>query len=89
VNKGDTPVLWLLIRFYGYWFDQDSKDIRTEDAIKKQLETFAGVQVYPTDAKEKVPLQDYRVPFLVSLCLKEVKEHVANNRALYGRCSFV
>lgn len=35
-----------------------------------------------------IPVQDFRVPFLVTLTLKHLKDHVHKNRAKYGCIKF-
>jgi len=67
-------IIWLLIKFYGYFFDQESDNHKIEDEIKEQLETFKNVNFYPTG--EKVPEQDYRMPFILTLVLSQLKDHV-------------
>jgi hypothetical protein len=55
-----TPILWLLIRFYGYFFDQDlgtdtSQAVQSVvDQLEEQLESFSNTNVYP--GEEVIPL---------------------------------
>jgi hypothetical protein len=58
--KQQTPILWLLIRFYGYFFDQDlgtdtSQPVQAVvDQLEEQLESFSNTNVYP--GEEVIPL---------------------------------
>ena len=58
--KQQTPILWLLIRFYGYFFDQDlgtdtSQAVQAVvDQLEEQLESFSNTNVYP--GEEVIPL---------------------------------
>ena len=74
--KQQTPILWLLIKLYGYFFDQDlgannSQSIQTVvEELEEELASFSNTNIYPIADSEVIPVQDFRVPFLVTLTLK-------------------
>jgi hypothetical protein len=58
------------------------------EELEEQLETFSNTNIYPGAKEEVIPVQDFRVPFLVTLTFKQLKDHVYKNRAKYGRIKF-
>lgn len=67
-EKGPLPILWVLIKFYGYFFEEeDVNNVGRVNAVSEQIETFKNVNFYPRG--EMLPTSDFRMPFLITLIL--------------------